>query len=112
MKYDIYQINLTNEEYDAVNSMANPHNDHAKFIASRNVAMEEFEKGKEFYTKVAEIEANDLEHVFHIGNMGPEELITRLDRMHSLSVGDIVVDGNGIQWGVASIGFTEVQDIV
>ena len=112
MKYDIYQINLTNEEYEEVNAAENPHKECPKFMAHRDVMFEEFEKGKGYYTKVAEIEGNDLEHVFHIGNMGPEESITRLDRMHSLSVGDIVVDGNGIQWGVASVGFTEVEGIV
>jgi len=112
MKYSIYQINFNSDEAREINSMANPHVDHDKFVAHRMTTGEDFAAGVGFYKKVAEVEANDLEHVFHIGNMGPEESITRLDRMHSISVGDIVIDGNGIQWGVAGAGFTELYDIV
>ena len=112
MKYSIYQIVLTSEDCDAINSMANPYENHDKFAAHRMTMSEDFAGGVGFYGKVAEIEANDLEHVFHIGNMGPEEKITRLDRMHSISVGDVIVDGNGIQWGVAGAGFTELDNII
>jgi len=113
MKYGIYQIRLSEADRIAINSMENPHNDHPKFKAYHDAHSENFEKAKGFFEKVAEIEANDLEHVFHISNSGQsEESITRLAPMHSISVGDIVVDGNGIQWGVAGFGFDEVQDIV
>ena len=112
MKYSIFQIVLTSKDCDEINNMANPYKDHAKFAAHRYTMDEDFAGGVGFYGKVAEIEANDLEHVFHIGNMGPETAITRLDRMHSISVGDIVIDGNGIQWGVAGAGFTELENII
>ena len=32
----------------------------------------------------------DLDEVFQIGNIGPEEKIERLNRMHSISVGDVI----------------------
>jgi len=32
--------------------------------------------------------------------------------MHSISVGDVIVDGAGVQYGVAGFGFDEVQNIV
>lgn len=112
MKYSIYQIRLTHTEREAINGMEDPYS-HAKFKAYHDSKIEEFDKAKGYYVKVAEIEANDLEHVFHISNSGQaEENITRLAPMHSISVGDIVVDGNDIQWGVAGFGFDEVQDIV
>ena len=61
------------------------------------------------YTKVAEIVADDLNHVFEVGNIGPEDRITRLDKMHSISVGDIIVDAEGNASVVASFGFTPLD---
>jgi hypothetical protein len=58
------------------------------------------------YTKVAEVVADDLEHVFEVGNIGPEDRITRLDKMHSISVGDIVADADGNCSVVCNVGFT------
>lgn len=61
------------------------------------------------YALVASIEAEDLEDVFRIGNIGPEENITRYEPMHSLSVGDIVVDvETGLGYYVDSFGFGEL----
>ena len=40
-----------------------------------------------FYDHVADIEATDLHDVFRVGNVGPEEAITRHAQMHSISVG-------------------------
>ena len=82
-------------------------------LADAYFGKEEYKKAILSYEKVAEIDANDLEQVFHIGNMGPETAIRRLkNRMHSISVGDIVIDGNGIQWGVAGAGFDELENII
>lgn len=61
----------------------------------------------EYYTPVCEIEADDLEEVFHIGNMGPEERIKRLAPMHSVSVGDIV-ECDGTKHMVDGFGFAEI----
>ena len=58
------------------------------------------------YSKVAEVVADDLDHVFEVGNIGPEDRITRLDKMHSISVGDIIADADGNCNVVASVGFT------
>jgi hypothetical protein len=66
---------------------------------------------KEFegqFNHVATIVANDLENVFDIGNIGPESSITRHAPMHSLSVGDVIVDEWGIANVVASFGFENV----
>ena len=112
MKYSIYQIVFTDKEYNEINGMRDPRKDHPKFKAHTLTTSGKFNEGFGFYEKVAEIKANDLEHVFHIGNMGPETAITRLARMHSLSVGDIVIDGNNIQWGVDHVGFAELENII
>jgi hypothetical protein len=58
------------------------------------------------YTKVAEVVADDLEHVFEVGNIGPEDRITRFDKMTSISVGDIIADADGVCSVVNNVGFT------
>ena len=58
------------------------------------------------YTKVAEVVADDLEHVFEVGNIGPEDRITRLEKMTSISVGDIIADADGNCSVVCNVGFT------
>lgn len=115
MNYKIYQINITGKDADEINGMENPRENHPKFKANTHAMFEEWDQiNYDFYSHVANIEANDLEHVFHISNWpwDREELesrIERLDRMHSLSVGDIVVDGNGVAWGVEGYGFKELE---
>ena len=58
------------------------------------------------YKKVAEVVADDLEHVFEVGNIGPEDRITRFDKMNSISVGDIIADADGVCSVVNNVGFT------
>jgi len=45
-----------------------------------------------FFDHVATIDAEDLEDAFRVGNMGPDCQIERHARMHSPSVGDVLVD--------------------
>lgn len=117
MKYAIFQINITSAESDEINAMENPRENHPKFKAHTCAMFEEWlGLDYSFYEHVANIEANDLEHVFMISNRpfdreDAEARTERLARMHSLSVGDIVVDGNGIAWGVEGIGFKELYDL-
>lgn len=61
------------------------------------------------YVHVADLDANCLNEAFEIGNIGPEEKYTRYTRMHSVSVGDILVDENGQAHIVASFGFEEIE---
>lgn len=65
------------------------------------------------YNVVCEIEADDLDEVFEIGNIGPEEKITRIDRMHSVSIGDVIREADtGKCFVVAREGFTRLGDEV
>ena len=57
----------------------------------------------------AYITADDLDEVFEIGNIGPEYNIERVGPMHSISVGDVIVDtGYDVAWYVDSFGFGEL----
>lgn len=114
--YKIYQINLTDDEIDTINA-AGSHHAVPKNVLRLDINMsfgkpvghlvkEAFEKG--YYEHVSNITADSLEGVFHVGNMGPEENIERFAPMHSLSVGDVVEDADGIRHMVASFGFDKV----
>jgi hypothetical protein len=63
------------------------------------------------YKKVAEIDTDSLGDAFRIGNIGDEigegHLIKRLKRMHSISIGDILVK-EAKSYVVDKYGFTEL----
>ena len=115
MRYQVYQIHLTAAERDLVNDMGwegavkqSPRV--GAYMGKMFPESADFRANLDegYYEHVANVTANDLENVFHIGNMGPEEQIERLDQMHSISVGDILVDENGAASVVAGFGFEEI----
>lgn len=119
MKYQVLQIHVTDAEADLINETGD-FNAVPKFTAQlkmrrqfdgdiTGIAKDAFNSG--YFTHVANITASDLDHVFQISNMGLEENIERLDRMHSVSVGDIIIDENNIVWVVANFGFEEVMEL-
>jgi hypothetical protein len=121
MKYQILQIRATDAEIELFNANED-YNAVPKIKARRDMsfprlvnstvealAKDAFVNG--YYTHVANITAADLNHVFEIGNIGPEQNIERLDRMASVSVGDIIIDENKIVWVVADFGFEEVMEL-
>lgn len=62
-----------------------------------------------FYTCVAEIDANDLEDAFRVGNIGPSHKMSAVEgkRASSMSVGDVCkLDGKFYQ--VMGCGFEEL----
>lgn len=61
------------------------------------------------YRKVALVDAKDLDEVFEIGNIRHHEM-TYLDKAHSISVGDVIVDTlTREHWIVASCGFEKLE---
>ena len=112
MQYKLHQIHLTDAEVDQVNAEGHDSVHKQKLKLDMNfgdtpvVARLAMDLG--YYNHVALIEADSLEGVFHVGNVGPEEAITRLKPMYSVSVGDVVEDTDGVQHVVASFGFKEL----
>tara|TARA_B100001287_G_scaffold174712_1_gene147259 strand:+ start:561 stop:884 length:324 start_codon:yes stop_codon:yes gene_type:complete len=68
-------------------------------------------KNKDLYVHVADIAGDDFNEAFQYGNIGPESFIKRHDSMHSISIGDIMIDDKGNQVIVASAGFDKVEVI-
>ena len=122
--YTVHQLNITDEIYNFVN--ANGHNVAAETypVWGFRLELSFLEKVPtltaeiaDYYRPVAKITANDLEHAFQVGNMGPAENIQRLaERMASVSVGDIIVDdatGEAqmvLAFGFGAVDFNTVQE--
>jgi hypothetical protein len=99
--FTVYQINLSDDDFDAhretyLNTTFNPTEE--SILTARNL-----------YKPVAHIWAETLGGVFDIGNIGPEKYIDRLAPMHSISVGDVILNENGLAHFVAPIGFKSVN---
>ena len=105
--FSVFQIVIDKDLSDLINKEG--HRCHVKSLARMQAMLEgDVRLGvmHDCYTKVAEVVADDLEHVFEVGNIGPEDRITRLDKMHSISVGDIIADADGVCSVVNNVGFT------
>ena len=105
--FSVFQIVIDKDLSDLINKEG--HNCHVKSKARMEAMLDgDVRLGimHDCYTKVAEVAADDLEHVFEVGNIGPEDRITRLDKMHSISVGDIIADADGNCSVVCNVGFT------
>jgi hypothetical protein len=116
MKYQILQINLTETQRDIINSKGHDavHKQVMRLdlmdgdqATIADLAAKALKLG--YYTHVANIQAHDLDAVFEIGNIGPEDCIERINRMHSISVGDVIVDENGAKSVVADCGFERIK---
>ena len=115
-KFKLHQIHLTDEERDLVN--AKGHDAVPKHLIKCNmnfnddvVALAKEAFDKDYYSHVSNINAENLEDVFSVGNMGPESQIERFasTNMYSVSVGDIVEDKEtNKKFVVASMRFKEV----
>ena len=114
MKYAIHQIHLSNEQVDEINTSNEvPAYYHHKLAVTMpfsddSVAkrVKDVETAAYLYSHVGNITADSLEGVFEAGNIGPEERIERLAPMSSVSVGDVIVDEDGVASVVDSFGFT------
>ena len=104
--FSVYQIVIDNHLSDLINKEG--WDCHVKALAYKEAMFGNVVIGMKHdcYTKVAEIVADDQDHVFEVGNIGPEDRITRFEKMTSISVGNIIEDENGSRFAVADVGFT------
>ena len=87
--------------------------DHDKKRDMSFLTVAEFEEISDEYEVVAEVKAESLDEVFRIGNFVCEEdasLIKVVGEMHSISVGDILVDlSTDTAMVVGKIGFSKIN---
>jgi hypothetical protein len=110
MLYTVHQIHLTSSQIDAVNSGGETPEFYHRY--SRTICgptperiAEAWDAGD--YAPACRIIADNLDQVFEVGNIGPEESIQRINGMHSVSVGDVIEDPDGNRHFVAPFGFEE-----
>jgi len=105
--FSVYQIVIDKDLSDLINKEG--FDCHVKSKARMEAMLDgDVRRGvmHDCYTKVAEVVADDLDHVFEVGNIGPEDRITRLEKMTSINVGDIIADADGVCSVVNNVGFT------
>lgn len=114
MQFTVYQIQISHSVSDQINQLG--HEGAANKFPQYRAKLDTMfgssgykTQYKQFYAPVCKIEAADLDGVFDVGNMGPEESITRLLPMHSINVGDIIEDETGAQYMVDSFGFKQIN---
>jgi hypothetical protein len=110
----VYQIQMNDTMIDYINDFgrAEAFKEYPQYLAYSDLSIGA-ERWKDnmvqHFTKVAEIDCDDLEDAFHISNTYQKDKITMIaDRMRSLSVGDICVE-NGAAYLVDGCGFERVD---
>lgn len=119
MKYEVFQIKLSDEIVDGIEicyRAGSPDRAielYPEYKAHLDVIMGKYEEYYfRYYSLVATIEATSLQQVFDIGNIGPESAIEQLHRlMHSISVGDIIMDSDQRFHFVDRIGFRDITRV-
>ena len=119
MSYLIHQFHLSDKASDHLNSVGwgGDFGDFPEIAIQRDVKFngsENYEPWmEEHFTSVARVEGVDtLEDVFHVGNgYGPAgSSIQKFTRMHSVSVGDIIVNEKcGTAWMVDGQGWSNID---
>ena len=119
MSYLIHQFHLSDAARDHLNSVgwSGDFGEFPEIVIQRDVKFsgsENFEPWMEdHFTSVARVTGVDtLEDVFHVGNgYGPEgSCIQKFTRMHSVSVGDIIVNEKcGTAWMCESEGWSNID---
>ena len=110
--FKVYQIQLDDDLVDLINKEGwNCHVQALAYIEASHKGDPKLGLMHNCYTHVADVVADDLNHVFEVGNIGPEDRIIRVaDSMSSISVGNIIEDDAGNKVVVAKFGFDKIVD--
>jgi len=112
MIYALHQFHYTDELVRDINAGTAPEAQAAvgRLMMTRaENAQETVNAARGYMTHVADIIANNLDNAFEVGNIGPESNIVRHDQMSSVSVGNVLVDEDGVANVVCGWGFAEVD---
>ena len=108
MMIKVYQIALTDAEFDAINRGEETEKSKAYFGRSfdRTFKAENFQ----YYTHVATVDTRDLEKAFEYMNLWNSDKVQKVTRLvSSMSVGDIL-ELDGQLYRCASFGFTQLEN--
>jgi len=107
MKFTVHQFVLTDYMINEINDSEDRPAFYEQYMnVTWKPTSESILAARKYFKKVCSIEAHSLGEVFEIGNIGPEHKIDRTGvPMHSVSVGDVIVDEDGHAVFVDKIGF-------
>lgn len=107
----VYQIQLTDQEVDLINSDGE-YTPRIKAFFSRMVPTQFKAENFQYYTHVANVDVDGFEQAFRAMNLWEDdENFDRVERLvpcSSMSVGDIVADHDGTLYRCASFGFERI----
>ena len=102
----VYQIQLTNEEVDIINTDGE-WTPRIKAFFDRNIDSKFKAENFQYYTHVANVDTNDMEEAFAAMNLWEGATVEKLGPCSSMSVGDILeVDGKLFR--CATFGFDAI----
>jgi hypothetical protein len=103
----VYQIQLTNAEADSINRGEVNKKSQAYF--SRMFDGKFKPEIFEHYTHVANVYTDDMEDAFRLMNLwdGSDNIVEKLGRCSSMSIGDILEMEDGTKFRCASFGFEQ-----
>jgi len=117
--YKVLQMKLTNDQVDQIHAEGEKNSALWRFYQDANM----FPDGDKvqnalrmgLYDHMANIEAPDMNQVVHLGNTEDtvsdkiEFLENKFGRkMHTITIGDVVEDPDGVRWFVNFTGFEKV----
>ena len=110
----VYQIQLTNEEVDAINR--DESFPKAKAFFDRSFDNTFKAENFQYYTHVANVHVDTMEEAFRAMNLWEDDVnFLKIDRVidvqcSSMSVGDILELEDGSKYRCASFGFTQLEN--
>jgi hypothetical protein len=104
----VYQIQLTDLEITVANEGGSTPKLEAYF--DRSFASTFMAENFQYYTHVANVFTDDMEYAFELMNLwdGSDNIVEKLDRCSSMSVGDVLVMEDGSMYRCASFGFDKI----
>lgn len=107
----VYQIQLTNEEVDTINTDGE-YTPRIKAFFDRSFDSKFKAENFQYYNHVVNVDTNDMEEAFRAMNLwdGTEDMVEKLAPCSSMSVGDILEMEDGSKYRCASFGFTLLEN--
>lgn len=105
----VYQIRLTDEEVNMVNGDCG-YTPRIKAYFDRSFESSFKAENFQYYDHVANVFTDDMECAFELMNLweGSDNIVEKLGRCSSMSVGDILVMEDGSMYRCASFGFDKI----
>ena len=109
---NVYQINFTSQQVNEINDPSTPEPDYYTAYLKTTFRADVHEAwNMGLYKHVADVSTDDLETAFAVMNRWndvDEKLVRRLEPLHSMSVGDIVMNKDKA-YVVAPVGFNPLE---